>query len=193
MAHLLIDRFGSLPDVLDARVEELCTVPGIGLHAASLIHFCGQLMKRYHVEKQKNVKSFAGVEAVGEYLKPQFMGDVNEKAIVVLLNNRWELLGCTTLSTGTLTSTDARAREIVELALRHHATSVILAHNHPSGFAVPSPQDIDTTRRLIYGLELVDVNLLDHLVFSNDEFVSMRQTPSIAPLFSNLSRRTGPK
>lgn len=190
MAHRLIKHFGSLPEVLDAPVQELCTVEGIGAHAASLIHFSGELVKRYHVEKQSNVKAFAGIDAVGEYLKPQFMNEANEKAIVVCLNNRWELRGCETLSKGTLTATDARAREIIEIAFRHKATSIVLAHSHPSGFAVPSSQDIETTRRLVYSLQLVELQLMDHLIFSHDEFVSMRQTPSIAPLFSDMSRRS---
>lgn len=184
LAHELLDTFGGLPEVLDASVEELCRVKGISEHSATLIVLCGQLLKRYHSEKRKERTKFTSIDSVGEYLFPMFLNERCEKAVVLCLNNRWELLGCTVLSTGTLTGTEARAREIIEIAMKHQATNVILAHNHPAGFAMPSGQDISTTRYLRKALKLMDLTLLDHLIFSPDDFTSFRQSPRYSAIFS---------
>ncbi len=188
LAHRLMDTFGGLPQVLEASKEDLCRVDGIGQHCASLIMFCGQLLKRYHFEKVSNITVFNNVQAMGDYLRPIFLNEKNEKSVILLVNNRWELLACETLANGTLTSTEAHARTIVETALRHRATGVVLAHNHPAGYATPSAADIQTTRRIRDALALVEVEVLDHLIFSQDDYVSMRQTPQHAPLFSAMAR-----
>ncbi|MBR2407043.1 MAG: RadC family protein [Clostridia bacterium] len=189
IAHRLLKEFGSFPAVFEASAHELCRVEGIGPQSAELITFCGQLIKRYQTEKRNTIRSFASIDAVGAYLLPLFVGERNEKAVVMSLNNRWELLGCDVLSTGTLTGTEARTREIVEIALRRKAVGVILAHNHPAGFATPSPQDVETTRKLASNLRLMDVPLLDHLVFSQTEFYSLRKSPHYAPLFSSFNQQ----
>lgn len=184
LAHRLIDHFGSLTAVLEASTEELCRVEGIGEHSASLINLCGHLIKRYYTEKRDGAKSFSGVNEIGEFLVPLFMHDRNERAVVISLNSRWEMLGCDTISEGTVNATEAHTRTIVETALRRNATAIILAHNHPDGFALPSQADINITRRLAQSLQIVDVCLIDHILVSGGEFVSLRQTPHYAPMFS---------
>ncbi len=194
LAHDLIETFGSLPAVLEATPAELCKVKGIGPHAASLISLCGQLVARHQQEKRRKVDTFESVEMIGEYLRPLFINERREKAVLVCLNNRMELLNCSVLSTGTITETDARARDIVELALRYQATNVVLAHNHPAGFAKPSTADLGTTRYLVKSLAMVDIHLLDHFIFAPDDYVSLRRTPQYAPIFPNaFSGRQEPK
>ncbi len=183
LAHLLLKEFGSLSVVLEASVNELCRVEGIGPHSASLINFCGQLLRRYYLDKREDVRVFTSIEQIGNYLWPLFLNEKNEKSIVVCINNRWELLGCETLSIGTLTTTDLRTREVIETALAYRATGIILAHNHPAGFAVPSQQDLAVTRQLIENLQPAEINVMDHLIFSANDYISMRQTPHFAPMF----------
>ncbi len=183
LAHELIRTFGSLPAVLEASPEDLCRVKGVSMHTASLISLCGQLGARHQQEKRRNITKFEDLEDIGEYLLPLFINQKREKAVLICLNNRWELLNCSVLSTGTITETDARARDIVELALRYQATNVVLAHNHPAGFAAPSSADLNTTRFLAKSLELVEIRLLDHVIFSPHEYMSLRRSPQYAPLF----------
>lgn len=187
LAHLLLKKFGSLSAVLEASVKELCGVDGIGPHSASLINFCGQLLRRYYLDKRENVRTFTNVEQIGEYLRPLFLNEKNEKTVVLCVNNRWELLGCVTLSVGTITSTDLRTREVIEVALEHHATGIILAHNHPAGFAIPSQQDLAVTRQLVENLRPAELLVLDHFIFSPNDYTSMRQSPHYAPLFHSPS------
>ena len=187
LAHDLIDTFGSLPAVLEASPADLRKVKGIGNHAATLISLCGQLVARHQQEKRRKVDTFETGESIAEYLQPLFVNETHEKAILLCFNNRMELLNCSVLSTGTVTETDVRARDIVELALRCQATNVVLAHNHPAGFASPSGADLSTTRYLTKSLEMVDVRLLDHFIFSPTDCISMRDNPQYAPVFSATS------
>lgn len=189
LAHELLKTFGTLPAVLDADVRDLCRVKGISEHSATLLRLCGQLLKRYHHEKLNKCTTFSTVEEIGEYLYPQFVNESVEKTIMLSFNNRWDLLGCDVLSTGTVSCTDARLREIIANALRHQATGVVLAHNHPAGFAVPSTQDLNTTRDINKALKMVDIDLLDHMVFAREDYISMRQSPTFAALFSDMATR----
>ena len=77
---------------------------------------------------------------------------------------------------GSINSAGISIRKIVETALREGATSVVLAHNHPSGIAIPSPEDIQTTRRIAAALQSVEVYLADHIVVADGDYVSMVQS-----------------
>ncbi len=184
LAHELLNTFGDFPGVLDASPRDLQRIKGIGPHTATLLNLCSALLERYHSDRQEGRRIFADPAALGEYLHPFFLSETKEKILLLTLNDRWELLGRTTLSTGTLSACEARAREIVEIALPQHATGVVLAHNHPYGFAVPSQEDIESTARLAETLRLVDIRLLDHLIFDNSDYVSLRQTPAFTSLFA---------
>lgn len=183
LAHTLLNKFGDLPHVLDAPVEELCRINGVSEHTAVLLNLCSQLVPRYHLERQSSITYFPCIEDVGSYLEPFFLNEKNEKTMVLFLNNRMELLDCTVLSTGTITGTSARAREISELAIRKQATGIILAHNHPAGFAFPSEQDVQTTKFLVRALKMMEIALYDHLIFSPFDYTSMQQSNLFSSLF----------
>lgn len=189
LAHELLNTFGSLPAVLEASVNDLCKIKGISEHTATLIKLCGELLKRYEQELQSGIKAFTNLEEIGAYLQPQFLGETREKVVLVCLNNRSELLGVSVLGTGGLVSTEAKMREIIEQIITLQATRVVLAHNHPAGFAIPSAADLSTTRRIIESLKIMEVEVVDHLIFAKGEYISMRQTPQYAPLFSGLVGR----
>ena len=189
LAHELLNTFGSLPAVLEASVKDLCQVKGISTHSATLIKLCGELLKRYEQEGQSGITIFTSLDQIAAYLQPQFRGETHEMTILLCLNNRLELLGAQVVSTGTLVSTDANLRSIIEQIVLHKATRVVLAHNHPAGFAVPSGADISVTRHLIDSLRMVEVEMLDHMIFAKDDYVSLRQTPQYAPLFSGIINR----
>ncbi len=189
IAHELLDTFGSLTAVLEAPVRDLCKVNGISEHSATLIRLGGELLKRYEEELQANVKSFSNIEEIAAYLKPHFRGETKEKALMLCLNNRNELLNCCVLSIGGIVNTDASLREIVEQCVKYQTTRIVLAHNHPAGNTAPSPDDITTTRKVIESLRILEVSVIDHLIFARDGYLSMRQTPHFAPLFSGMLDR----
>ena len=168
-AHRLIETFGGLPGVLEAPYEELCRVEGVTANAAVLISFCGQ--------------------EAGQYLLPQFLGRREETVYLVCLDNKDKVIAANVVREGSVNAADISARVIVQQALTHNATQVILAHNHPSGFALPSRADISTTSRIAEALRAVDVVLLDHIIVAENDFVSMRETPSLSRMFDGLWNR----
>ena len=110
-----------------------------------------------------------------DWIRLQLAGQERELFMVLLLDNQNRLLAHETLFYGTISSTVVYPREVVKAALRHNAAAVILAHNHPSGFAEPSDADRNITARLKQALTLVEVRLLDHLVVGSKEIVSFAE------------------
>ncbi len=176
IAHALIDRFGSLEQVLDAPLEELEKVPGISRNVATLIKLVTEMGRLYLVKRTENIKVLKTIRECGEYLKPYFFGRVNETVYLLCLDAKCKVLACREVGEGSVNSANVPIRRIVEIALAVNATSVILAHNHPSGVALPSKEDIATTRRVAAALSTVDVQLVDHIIVADDDFVSLTQT-----------------
>lgn len=85
-------------------------------------------------------------------------------------------MGCVKLSTGSVNSAGLSIRKVVECALNMKASSVVLAHNHTSGIAVPSQEDIRTTKSISHALDLVGVYLADHVVVADEDYVSMAES-----------------
>jgi len=175
-AHLLIKRFGSLSQVLDAPVEELQKVPGIGENSAVLLHLIADVTRYYQVNRITNEKILNTIEKCGQYLMPFFLGRRNETVFLLCLDAKCKLLCCREISEGSVNAASVSVRKIVETALSSNATSVVLAHNHPSGMATPSGEDVETTHRIAAALKAVDVILADHIVVCDDDFVSMRHS-----------------
>lgn len=187
-AHRLIDRFGSISNVLDAEYEELRQVEGVGEHTATFLMYCGQLLSRYYKEKNEN-KRVVGLAAIKEFLINEYINEKREKVYLLSLNNRSEMLNATVINVGTPTSSDADIREMVEVALRYHASGVVLAHNHPVGNNAPSNADIMTTKKAIAAFRMMNISLSDHLIYGDGEVFSMRESPYYAPMFSDLIQR----
>ncbi len=102
------------------------------------------------------------------------LGELDRECfLVLLLDARSRLIAIEEIARGTLTQVVVHAREVVRAAMRHNACAVILAHNHPSGFAVPSDADIMMTKHLKAALAVVDVATLDHLVVAGDRYASL--------------------
>ena len=176
IAHALLNRFGSLAQVLEAPVEELEKVPGIGHNAAVFLSLITAAGRYYQVNCAANNVIMRSVADCGRYLQPFFYGRRNETVYLLCLDAKCKVLGCKEIGEGSVNSAGVPIRRIVETALAANATSVILAHNHPSGLAVPSDADIQTTRRVAMALDAVEIGLIDHIVVADDDFVSMSQS-----------------
>lgn len=176
LAHRLLDRFGSFAAVLDASPEALTTVPGIGESAAFFLHLLPQVSRRYEISQMDMDTMLDTPEKAGAFLLPRFCGVDHEEVYLLCLDARKKLLSCTRLSKGSLSSAAVSLRGIVHTALSANAAFAILAHNHAGGFAIPSREDINATRRIREALEAVDVALCDHLIIAGDDFVSLRQS-----------------
>lgn len=183
LAHLLLDTFGSLAGILDAPYEELCRVKGMTDNAAVLICFCKALMREYACDKQSRGVALKSPQQMGEYVVPYFVGMEHEAVLLVCMDSRFRVLHTGILTSGSVNAVDINTRLILQKALRHNATAVLIAHNHPNSSAVPSYEDVMTTKALREALVPAGVTLLDHIVVAGEEFTSMRNTPMWAPLF----------
>jgi len=174
LAHELLDTFGSLRGVLEASPDDLVSVKGLGEGAAQLLALIPQLLKRYFASTQGNEEILDTTTACGRYLVPRFFMAREELVYLLCLDAKCKLLDCRMLQSGTVNKVGISVRKIMEVALRMGATSVILAHNHTSGIALPSQEDLDTTRRLWSALNAAGIKLADHIIVAGDDFVSMR-------------------
>lgn len=176
IAHALLDHFGSLSQVLEASPAELQKVDGIGKNTATFLNLITQIGRYYLVDRVQRVEILPTIEACGRYLVPRFFGRKVETVFLLCLDAKCKVLCCKEVGEGSVNSAGISVRRIVETALGANATSVVLAHNHPSGMALPSAEDIQTTRRVAAALNTVEILLADHIVVADDDFVSMVQS-----------------
>lgn len=173
IAHRLLDAFGSLSGVFQASMQELTSVPGIGENAATLILMVPQIVKKAHVSKAKETKIIRNSTDAGNYLLPYFLDEPDEIVMMLCLDNKRAVICCREMGRGVVNCVDANIRRMVETALKVKATTVIVAHNHPNGVALPSREDDNFTRTLYRLLGLLGITLEDHIIVANDEFVSL--------------------
>lgn len=184
LAHRLVKTFGSLSGVLDAPYEELLRVEGVTEHIATLLNFSGALAREYFRRQAGSGLTLNDTEETGRYVLPHLIGADREMVFLICMDARNRVLNSDIIYRGDVNVTEVSARLILQTALRHNATAVILAHNHPQGLAIPSKQDIATTIALRKALDAAGVYLIDHMIVAGDECVSMRDTASIAHIFS---------
>ena len=175
IAHDLLNHFGNLRNVLEAPVEQLMGVNGMGEHAAILLSLVRGLSQKYMISGD-SAAPLNTLEDCGTYLINRFIGQRNEVVMLLCLDAKRAPLCCRIVSEGSVNTAEISTRKVVEAALSANATSVILAHNHPSGIAVPSMPDIVTTRRMGAALSAVDIVLEDHFVVADRDYVSLRQS-----------------
>ena len=176
IAHALLENFGSLAQVLEAPAAELEKVKGIGSNAATFLSLMNQVGRYYLVNRSQNNQILQTIDQCGEYLMAFFHGRRNETVFLLCLDAKCKVLCCKELGEGSVNSAGVPIRRIVETALGVNATTVVLAHNHPSGIALPSPEDAQTTRRVAAALSAVEIGLADHIIVADDDYVSMVQS-----------------
>ena len=176
VGHRLIKHFGRLSAVFDARICDLQRVPGIGEQAAVLIHALPALMRRYHHDRiARDAPILNSAASVSEYIKPLMAGRSREVFYVLCLDSRLRVKFAAQIAQGTVKDAYVHPREVVEAALAHHSSAVVLAHNHPSGHLSPSQADHRLTRQLVNALGILDINVLDHVIIADDQSYSFAE------------------
>lgn len=172
-AHLLMERYGSLSAVLTAPAEDLQTVPGIGESGAVLLRLVPQLYRKARMSEAAQETVLNSSEKAGAYLLECFAGEQNEVIYQLCLDRKGKLIACKRLTEGGVSSADLHIRTLVQNALFTSASAVILSHNHPSGVALPSQDDYRTTDRAREALAVIGVELADHIIVADGDFVSL--------------------
>ena len=173
IAHALMERYGSLPAVLAAPMEDLKRTEGIGESAAVLLHLVPQVCRRARLAQVGEDQVLNSSERAGAYLLECFDGESREVIYQLCLDRKGKLLACKRLGEGSVASADLDVRRLVENAILTGASAVILAHNHPSGVALPSDGDYTATMRVRAALNAIGIELADHIIVADGGFVSM--------------------
>ena len=173
IAHALMERYGSLPAVLAAPMEDLKRTEGIGESAAVLLHLVPQVCRRARLAQVGEDQVLNSSERAGAYLLECFDGESREVIYQLCLDRKGTLLACKRLGEGSVASADLDVRRLVENAILTGASAVILAHNHPSGVALPSDGDYTATMRVRAALNAIGIELADHIIVADGDFVSM--------------------
>lgn len=173
-AKNLIARFGSLPAVLDATVEEL-TEADLSPNAAILLKLVPDMNRYYAVKTDGAGQKVHSTSDAGKILCAMFRHEQTESVRLLCLNAGGKVLKLALLNEGDINAVHFSVRKIVETALSAKAVSVILAHNHPGGTLTPSREDLDATNTAKAALSTVGIQLLDHLIISGDNYCSLRE------------------
>lgn len=169
LAHRLIDRFGSLHGVLDAGRPAITCVEDAGEKTALFLRIVSEVLSRYERSASDKPVLLDSYAEFGSYLKRLFVGTDNEIAFILLFDSSKKLILCKKISEGYSCGNYVSTREIAALAISNNAAGVVLAHNHPGGKAIPSSEDIISTRRLESMFNVMDIAFIDHFIVSGND------------------------
>lgn len=185
IAHALLNRFGSISGVVNATPTKLMSVDGIGENSIALIKLLIPVFRHYKSSSVEKSNAPASMNSICDYIMAKYIGFTKEIFAVTSFNAKGEIVGFDTLNSGDVAYVGLSTRNFVEKVLERKATSVVISHNHPTGTALPSPSDVQTTKRIAALLATLGITLLDHIIVSNEDndCISMAQTPEYHSIF----------
>lgn len=177
ISHRIISRFKSLDNLEQAKMQELCSIEGVGYAKASQIKAALELGRRYSMRRpsnsEKKILSSADAYKIGNYY---LRGKKKEHLLLFSLDSRGRLIvEPETVSIGVLDCSLVHPREIFNIAIRNSAASIIIMHNHPSGSVDPSDQDFEVTKQIYLAGNIIGIGLVDHIVIGKWSYSSIRE------------------
>lgn len=175
LAHRILLEFGSLSRLFESDARDIVRRCGVSLQTASLLALVGPLSRRYLRARWGERPVLGSSGQAGEYAVSLFAGRPYEAFFVISLDARNQVNHAALVHEGTINEAPVYPRLIVEAALRHHANTVILSHNHPGGSLKPSAADIDVTQKIRSALDPIGVPVIDHIVVAGEQFISFAE------------------
>ena len=173
LSKRILHHYGNdLNNLGKASVTELSRFKGIGEAKAISIIAALEIGRRRNDTETKTPETIGGSKDAYNVMRRQLVDLNHEEFWIVLLNRSGKVLGKELISKGGLTGTVADPKIIFNIALQQHAASIVLTHNHPSGSLKPSQLDIDLTKKIADAGKMLDINVLDHIIITNDGFYS---------------------
>jgi len=173
LAHRLLEIFGGLKGVLEAPVDQLCQVEGVGEETATLLSMMVPLFRRYQLCLSEERPRLSRYYEAEEYCRALLSGLRKERFYVISLSTQMRVVGCRIVGEGSLTEVPAYPRLVVEAALNHNAHSIVLCHNHPGGVPLPSMGDVEVTKALDAVLAPLGIALVDHIIVADTKCCSL--------------------
>ncbi len=174
LADALLARFGGLAELAQASSTELCEVPGIGPAKAAQLLAAFEMGRRMVMINNDGRTRISSPDDVARFLMASMAGLQQEELHVLMLDVKNYVRKHARIYRGNTSSASIRAGEVFREAVRDNATSVIIAHNHPSGDPTPSADDIAVTRDLVQAGKLLDIQVLDHLIIGSGRWASLK-------------------
>jgi DNA repair protein RadC len=174
MAKEAIKEFKSLHSVLNASMEELQKIKGIGPSNVFGLILFQAVSQKYAKDNISEKLLFSSVETVSNYLQKLIGLETKEHFVILYLDARNKLI-VDDVSIGTLNASLVHPREVFKKAILTNAAQCIIAHNHPSGDPEPSSQDIALTRQLVDASKIIGIDIIDHIIVTNNKFSSLKE------------------
>ncbi len=168
----LLQAFGSFDGIFAAPEEVLREIPGMGPEAARFLRLVIRLSQAYLEERSWNLQRIYDTASAVEMFRPKFLGRKTEAACLMLLDGRGRMVYNDLVCEGSVTYVPLHLRRILRLCIQYNVDDVFLAHNHPSGVAFPSRDDLLVTDRLLTALEGIGARLCDHIILADDSYYS---------------------
>jgi len=175
LARDLVHNFKGLRAMLEASQKEFCSHKGLGQATYAQLQAVLEISKRHMAEQLQQSPKINSCAAVKKYLIAQLRNKKTEVFAALFLDTQHQLIQFEILFTGTINSAAIYPREVVKRSLKHNASAVIFAHNHPSGHSKPSQADIAITERLKKALLLLDIKTLDHIIVADNNTYSFAE------------------
>ena len=175
LAREMLTSFDGFPGLLSATYEDLIKIKGVGKAKIAQILAAMEIVRRQLRAPLKKANVIRNPDDLFEYLKASMSHNSREEFRLIHLNRLRHLIDEEVLFEGTIDQGAIYARIVVESALRKKASAIIFAHNHPTGPAQASSEDVELTRALIKACRAVDIPVLDHVIVGKDGFLSMRR------------------
>jgi DNA repair protein RadC len=178
-AQKLLSCFGSLEGIMNASLEDLQSVRGLGLAKASQLKACFEIARRVFTKseiiEEGKQKEIASAKEIYKLIKSKISSYTKEHLVVLSFDSRNKFLGMDTVSVGILNANLIHPRETFDTAIRRHAAHIVVAHNHPSGDPEPSEDDLEITKRLIEAGKILGIEVVDHIVVTKESFFSFKE------------------
>ncbi len=172
LAHKLIYSFGSINDVMDAPFSAIKDIEGAGEETACFLKFLVDIVRVYMQNKKSVKNTFRSREELNDRLSLKFIGRSNEAVAIMLIDAKNKIVYEGIISQGSHNNVDIYLRKIIELIVLYNASAIVFAHNHPSGLALPSKQDIITTKKLKNIFDNMNITFIDHIIVADDDYIS---------------------
>ena len=187
IAHELIDTFGSFSGVLEAKKSDLLKIKGMTESAAFAIMSYLPVNRRYIESLQKKKPVFETNEEIIEFLRPLiFENSTIERVFVLCFDSKNRMIACRNICDGDISSALFDVRELTRVVLEVNAQKIIVAHSHPHGVALPSREDISTTKLIYEMMKFIKVHLDDHLIVTDTGYMSMAKSRHYTHIFHGL-------